>query len=307
MYTKGASRLVVILATSVVFLVGAGAYVWHESVRPPVLEIFIFGIPGNPAIFLRTPTDKRILIDGGSNSEVVKHLTDVLPFYSRHIDTVIATLPSGKNVTGLIDVLSRYKVDKVFGMASSTDTIYGAFLGVAHEARIEIQEPKVGDTIPVDKDVSLAVLFPAPPETFDYSKASPPEIILKIVHGENSILLAGHASTKVQRFLVSGKSHIANKPGKVDALVVSHSALPTSFAYDFFASTSPDYLVYSKQVAKSAAHKKPTKKSAAKTTTKIKKQKPDPTAGILEADRYNIRESGVVKIVSDGVGIKINQ
>jgi hypothetical protein len=49
------------------------------------------------AVFLQTSGGKRILINGGGNSEIIRKITKVIPFYSRHIDTIISTNEEDKN------------------------------------------------------------------------------------------------------------------------------------------------------------------------------------------------------------------
>ena len=122
--TQGATKpfIIAALATAAT-LAGIGGYAYIESNRPAVLELFIFNTPGNPAIFIRTPNDKRILINGGSNSEIIERISGILPFYSRRIDMVIATNDDPKNTTGLIDVIDRYSVDKVVLPAVSLQSL----------------------------------------------------------------------------------------------------------------------------------------------------------------------------------------
>src|SRR5579862_8559455 len=109
---KVARKPVLILAACASAAAGVGAYAWLESKRPPILEEYVFDEPGAPAMLVRTPEDARVLVDGGSNADVIRRLTSVLPFYSRHIDMVVATAPDAAHVTGLIDVLERYDVGK---------------------------------------------------------------------------------------------------------------------------------------------------------------------------------------------------
>jgi beta-lactamase superfamily II metal-dependent hydrolase len=98
----------IIAATASAIVAGVGAYVWHQEHRLPLLDIYLFALKSGQSAFIRTPDDRRILVNGGSNSEIIRRISKRLPFYSRRIDALIVTDTSAKNVSGLIDVLERY-------------------------------------------------------------------------------------------------------------------------------------------------------------------------------------------------------
>ena len=187
---KVASKPLLGLALAAATLAGVGGYAWHESNRPKVLEMYIFDVPGSPAVFIRTPNDKRVLINGGSNSEIIKNISETLPFYSRRIDHVIATVGDGDHTTGLIDVVDRYAVDKAIvpaitldtlGLASSTDRIYEVFMKTVEDRSLVIQKVAAGTRLILDPSeteaVTADILFPALPEKFKYSKASATKLL----------------------------------------------------------------------------------------------------------------------------------
>ncbi len=176
-----------------VAIAALAVFVWWQGRREAPFEMYVFDTPGSASVFIRTPSDKRVLINGGSNSEIVRRITEILPFYSRHIDLIIATDVEGKSVSGLVDVLNRYSVDRVIGMSSSSDPIYKTF----KKAAKRLESVKAGDIIRFDDDVSAEVIFPLPEDQFKYSNASNPEILMRIRYGSNSFILAGQATTKV--------------------------------------------------------------------------------------------------------------
>ncbi|MGC9605317.1 MAG: hypothetical protein ABSF56_00960 [Minisyncoccia bacterium] len=304
---KGASKPLLIFAAGAAALSGTGLYAWHESRRPAVLELFVFDLPGAPAVFIRTPNDKRILIDGGSNAEVIRRLTKILPFYSRRIDSVVATAADGKNVTGLIEALNRYSVDKAIipdvtleslGLASSSDPIYRTFIETIDLHHIPVQKVLSGDRLVLDRTgidsndgVTADTLFPVPADRFNYSKASVPEIVMRIEYGSTSVALLGGAGVKIQKFVATENQ----KPA--DAVVISQSATASNVSAELVDSMAPDFLLYSQQIMKSP--KKPP--AAAK-----KKAAGDPLAGITDDRRFNVRKTGTVKIVSDGMHVGVS-
>jgi competence protein ComEC len=271
-----------IIAAATAVAVGLGGYVWKEEQRQPLLEIYIFAVRGGQSILIRTPEDKRILINGGSNSEIIRHVTKILPFYSRRIDSIIAVDDSNSNVAGLIDIAERFNVDRAYvpaitlkslGLASSTDPAYSSFLKVLRSKDVLIVEVVAGDRISFDSKVSAAVLFPAPGDSFEYSKTSAPQIILKISHDTNSLVFLGDATKKIQKFIT------LSEVGTANLVAVSHSALPEKMSIELMTELEPEYLIYSKTVTASNA--------------------------IAGQTRFNVKESGMVRIVSDGKSLKV--
>lgn len=283
---------ILIGATITAICSGVGFYAWREQHRDPLLEIYIFSLKSGRSMFIRTPDDHRALIDGGGNSQVIRHLSGILPFYSRRIDTVISTGQDGKNSSGLVDVLKRYDVGQVFvsgytleelGIASSTDKIHETFLETVHQQGIRMEKVMKGDKIKLGNEVLMRVLFPVSPDEFEYSKASFPELLFSIIYKKASVLFMGDASKKVQKHVSSSSREIISGS---DTLIVSHSAAATNMSDELLRVSRPNHLIYEKTITKKPGSKK--------------KNVSDPLAGILDENRFNLKEVGLVKVVSDG-------
>ncbi len=295
------SKPIIIGATATAVAAGVGGYVYHEERRPHVLEIYAFSVQGGLSYLIRTPEDRRVLINGGANSDIIAKISEILPFYSRRIDMVISTDATDKSASGLVDVIERYRVDDAYvpafipesvGIASSTDGAYRAFLDAAHERGIEVREITAGDRIDLDSNVSMRSLFPVPAARFSYSKASPPEIFLRIDYGSTSAVLLGGASVKAQKYIASSSTRDVSS---ADVLIVSHSALASNMNKKLIDSIRPHFFIYSKAENRTAPQIKPLSSKAMS-----KKLAEDPLSSIPESGRINIRGSGVVHFISDG-------
>jgi competence protein ComEC len=55
----------------------------------------------------------QILTDGGPDNKVLDCLGKHLPFWDREVELVISTHPDADHSTGLINVIKKYKVDKI--------------------------------------------------------------------------------------------------------------------------------------------------------------------------------------------------
>lgn len=239
--SKGARTVIARTVTGLCISAGVAAYVWHISVRTPAFELFVFDTPGAPSLFIRTKDDRRILVHGGANSDVVRRVTELLPFYSRRIDTLVALDDDPKHVTGLIEMVGRYDIRSVLlGTATSTDPTYAVFLQRIAERGIATSSIRTGD-----------IIAATPLRVFDMKKS-----VFTVVAG--------------------GKT----------TLVIPFN--PNTLSKKLFEAANPDYLVYS-----AALTSKPSPKST-------KSSKSDLFAGIMADQRFNIRESGAVRIWMNG-------
>ncbi len=67
------------------------------------------------AMLIQTPSGQHILIDGGADpAAVTSGLGIHLPFWKRHLDAVILTLPDHAHLPGQIATLARYRANIVF-------------------------------------------------------------------------------------------------------------------------------------------------------------------------------------------------
>jgi competence protein ComEC len=77
------------------------------------LRVVFFDVGQGDAIFIRTPQKHHILIDGGPGNVVLEKLEKELPFFYNTIDLVILSHSHEDHVSGLIEVLERYKVKDI--------------------------------------------------------------------------------------------------------------------------------------------------------------------------------------------------
>lgn len=231
--------------TSIIFIIllalgstGAGFYISKWERREPVFEVHFFHLNRGRSIFLRTPLGKTILIDGGQNSEVVRELSKVLPFYRRRIDTVIVTSALAKNVGGLAEVLERYEVENVFlpGIMG-TSTALSAFKKVVERKNIPVQRVLKGDVFAIDS-LDFKVLFPDP--LFKFNKTSTPELVLRVHYASTTLVFLGDVSPTIQKSLMSELE-------SVYLIEYAHAAAKSRISAAFLSTFDPEIVVSSKR------------------------------------------------------------
>lgn len=122
------------------------AVFWIEgSYGTLVLEVMDVG--QGDAIFVEA-AGIQILIDGGPNDAVLTKLGDAMPFWDRSLDLVILTHPDKDHISGLLDVLERYRVDMILwsGVQHSTAE-YQEWLRLVEEEGAEIHLARAGQRL----------------------------------------------------------------------------------------------------------------------------------------------------------------
>jgi len=90
--------------------------VWGAVITMPDgnLHVSFLNVGQGDAILIQTPNHQNILIDGGPDPQKINlELSKKLPFWDRTIDLMISTQPQADHITGLVEVLQRYKVKQV--------------------------------------------------------------------------------------------------------------------------------------------------------------------------------------------------
>jgi competence protein ComEC len=76
-------------------------------------KIIFFDVGQGDSVLIITPGGKIILIDGGPDDKILRHLGEALPFWKRNIDLLVITHTHDDHIVGLIPVSLRYKIKQV--------------------------------------------------------------------------------------------------------------------------------------------------------------------------------------------------
>lgn len=83
--------------------------------RPqPQLEAWLLDVGQGESFFLRAASGETLLFDGGPSDRVLSQIGDLLPPWQRHIDLLVLSHPHQDHIRGLISILNRFTVGKVW-------------------------------------------------------------------------------------------------------------------------------------------------------------------------------------------------
>ena len=248
------------------FLGLLNVFVWlivYDLSKACFLEVTFLDVGQGDAIFIETPQRNQILIDGGPNSAILEKLNTRMPFWDRTIDLIILTHPESDHLTGLIEVLKRYKVENILWTGIIRDTNeYQEWEKLVENEDAEIKIAQAGQRINLstfaetslhllprptsrgsasEVDRYIEILYPfeslAGQEFKDSNNSS---IVAKLVFGKNSFLFTGDTYKSVEKELIEKGISINS-----DVLKVAHHGSKTSTSQDFVREVFPQIAVIS--------------------------------------------------------------
>lgn len=231
------------------FLVLSNILAWitvFEFSESQFLRVIFFDVGQGDAIFIITPQGHQILIDGGPDLTVLEKLGQAMPFWDRSIDLIVLTHPEQDHISGLIEVLKRYKIDYVLWTGIVRDTAeYKKWVSLLENQDSEIVMAEADRRVKAGK-VLLDVLYPFENlEGQSINNTNNTSIILRLVFGKTSFLFTGDAYKSVERKLVrealDNESFIVTS----DILKIGHHGSKTSSAEDFLVIVEPEIAVIS--------------------------------------------------------------
>ena len=216
-----------------------------------LLHIYFCDVGQGDAILIKTPQNRQILVDGGQDDQVLKCLSEALPFYDRTLDLLVLTHPHADHVGGLIDVLRTYQVKKViFWQIPYKSADYEEFIELVGEKGPSILEVVAGDTLALDQQTRAEVWYPlseeelnllgTPIDPYDGEDVNDSSIIFRLVCGDFETLLTGDAEEDVQKLLL--QQGIVEE---ADVLKVAHHGAKNGFDEGFFEKLESQLVVIS--------------------------------------------------------------
>ncbi len=277
-------KIAVIFGVLIVFNILAWLAVF--GLRQSCLEVTFFDVGQGDSIFIETPQNHQILIDGGPTAVILEKLGKAMPFWDRTLDLVVLTHPDYDHLAGLIDVLERYRVENILWTGVLADTAeFKEWQGLIQEEGAHIYVARAGQRIKSSGTV-LELLHPFESlEGKTVKNTNNTSIIARLVFGDDTFLFTGDAYQTVERELIGRGAEI-----DADVLKVGHHGSKNSSTREFIGVVSPEIAVIS--VGKDSKYGHPHQETLESLAG----------AEVLRTD-----EAGDIKIVSDGKNYQIKK
>lgn len=273
------------LVSIVVLAIGAACIaqiVWSEETRGK-LRVTFLNVGQGDAIFIESPSGAQALIDGGPDRSVLRELGKTMPWWDKTIDVVIATHPDADHVSGLVDVLQRYRVSYVLepGVKNDTPQAESMLRSIANEDA-NYMLARRGQIIDLGGGARIEILFPD--RDVSGLETNTASIVARLVYGNTSFLLTGDSPDSVEEYLV----RLDGSGLKSTVLKAGHHGSRTSSSLLFVGFVDPEYTIFSRGCDNTYGHPHDEVKAVFER---------------FETKTLDTCEDGRVTFVSDGVSI----
>lgn len=245
-------KYIIYLSLSLIFLLGIFLY-QGLSFKDENLHLVVCDVGQGDAIYIKTPSGKDVLVDGGGNDKVLDCLTKHMPFWDRTIELMILTHPDADHVTGLVPVLQRYTVLHFVTSKTSKETgIYKKFMQVLEIEGLTPRYVFLNDKIDFEDGMISDIYWPTEASLNEFrspSDINELSVIQVLTYGNFKALLTGDAGVRVQDKLVTSLSGI-------DVLKVPHHGSKTGMSDYYLSMLKPSLAIIS--VGKSNRYGHPT-------------------------------------------------
>ncbi|MGP8081132.1 MAG: DNA internalization-related competence protein ComEC/Rec2 [Dehalococcoidales bacterium] len=204
------------------------------------LHVSFLNVGQGDAILIQTPNHQDILVDGGPSAQAISaQLSKHLPFWDRNIELVVLTHPHEDHLTGLLEVLQRYKVKQVLYLDTSyTLPDEQEWLNLIQQKHIKATLATAGQEVDLGtKDTTLEVINPTPGSTVP---AMDNGIVLKLTDEKISFLLTSDISADAEHDLITQRADVS-----CTVLKVAHHGSNDSSTAAFLAVADPKVAVIS--------------------------------------------------------------
>ncbi|MGH2453538.1 MAG: DNA internalization-related competence protein ComEC/Rec2 [bacterium] len=250
------SLLTIALSVTLAF---AGGGVLAANVRGPHLTVAVLDVGQGDAIFVRGPTGRTMLLDGGGEVEVGGRspqggrgrndigLRRVVPALRRmgvrRVDVVMLSHAHEDHVGGLPAVLENFRVDLVIdpGVPHPSPS-YLQFLDLVRRRRIPYALGRQGQRIDLGGGAAVDILWP-PGEGEGPVTDNPVHdrgLVARLTYGRVSVLLTGDVEAEVEAALLR-----SGLPLQSTVLKVGHHGSRTSTTPEFLDAVRPAFAVIS--------------------------------------------------------------
>jgi competence protein ComEC len=207
------------------------------------LHVAFLDVGQGDALLITAPGGGQVLVDGGpSPSALTSALGRQIPFWDRSLDLVVMTHADSDHITGLAELLARYRVSGWLDNGLPGDSpVYAECQRLLEARQVSRHQIRAGDQVDLGHGIRLEVLHP-PAESLLHTAAADNDnsLVLRLVWGEASFLFTGDVGAEAERLLLDSGQLLA-----ADVLKVAHHGSGGSSTARFLAQVEPAYAVIS--------------------------------------------------------------
>ncbi|MFC1939563.1 DNA internalization-related competence protein ComEC/Rec2 [Chloroflexota bacterium] len=239
--TNLVSRLPIKWCIPPLMLVAILVWVTAATMPDDNLHVSFLDVGQGDAILIQRGS-QQILVDGGPGPQAIgMELGKKMPFWDRTIDLAILTHPNADHITGLVEVLNRYRVKQVlYPDLEHESPLYNEWLSLIKEKEIKSTLAQAGQQVKMGETIIEVLNPPMPHLTGTDSDIDNNGIVLRLEMGEVSFLLTADIMWEAEFELITRRANLRST-----VLKVAHHGSATSTTAEFLAVVNPRLAVIS--------------------------------------------------------------
>jgi len=258
--------------------------VWFSAAAMPDnrLHVSFLDVGQGDAILIQQGT-RQVLIDGGPSPQAINlELGRQMPFWDRTIELVILTHPDQDHLAGLVEVLKRFRVEKVLDPDLDSDSpLYEEWQRWIVERGVIKTTARAGQQIDLS-EATLMVLHPRDTPQNTDADIDNNSLVLHLRASRVSFLLTGDIRSEAELQLIARRAALNST-----VLKVAHHGSDTSTTREFLSAVDPQIAVISVGTENKFGHPSPD------VMTRLEQQ--------LGADNiYRTDHHGTIQFTTDG-------
>lgn len=223
---------------------------------PGEMEVIFLDVGEGDSAFIRTPTGKTVLIDGGGEkgkSDEEPNTGDkiVIPFLLDYgvskVDLVIATHAHEDHIMGLMEVLEEIKVENAVIPNYIIEDEFERLLDICREKKVKVNYLNQGDYIRLDKSSYFEVFNPPDKTEVGELSLNNSSVVLKLCYRNMEILFTGDVEKEGENRIIRNIPNqiVDGVDIRADILKVAHHGSSTSSTQEFLDLVKPKAAVIS--------------------------------------------------------------
>jgi len=222
-----------------------------KGLPPREVQVSFLNIGQGDSIFVRTPDDYFMLIDGGPSVSVLEELAEVMPRYNRRIDLILITHPHADHVNGLVEVIKRFDVGGILIVGTpSGNTYYQEILRLCGEQGIPIYFGESGRDVKVGSYLYIDVIWPITPAAGkEFENLNNASLAVRLITPDKVFMLTGDAEEEEESELLESGFDLS-----ADIFKAGHHGSKTASSEEFLNAVNPKVVVIQSGAENSFGH-----------------------------------------------------